>query len=133
MHHEHCFGCGTKNPSGLHLKLAQDGPDAVAGTFVLRSDLQGPPEIGHGGVLALALDEAMSLLIHVRGTTARTAALAIEYHAPAPVGARLEVRASLVSMAGSRLYIQGSVFRADRPRPLATGTATFVAIGGDAP
>ena len=44
----------------------------MAGRFFVKQDHQGPPGFAHGGVIATALDEAMSLLLHAEGVLALT-------------------------------------------------------------
>ncbi len=132
-HHDHCFGCGPENPVGLRLELEPRGDDRLVGGFHLREELQGPPSHAHGGILAAALDEAMSLLVHARGTTARTGQLEVRYLRPAAVGQRLQVEARLVAVEGRRFEVEANVRAEGGGDPLATSRATFVAIGGDAP
>lgn len=132
-HHDECFGCGPLSPHGLHIDLRSVDADYAIGRFRLRPDLQGPPKIGHGGVLAMALDEAMSLLVHIRGITARTVGLNVEYLAAARVGAELEVRATFTRQEGRRLFVAAEICSEGWGSPVARGTASFVAIGGDAP
>jgi acyl-coenzyme A thioesterase PaaI-like protein len=132
-HHDECFGCGPLSPHGLRLNLRALDRDRAVGRFFLRPDLQGPPSIGHGGVLAMALDEAMSLLVHIRGITARTVSLSVDYLAAAPVGSELEIRATLIQQDGRRLFVEAAVYIDGQDSPLSRGAATFVATGGDAP
>ena len=68
LHHELCFGCGQQNLFGLQLELERRPEGGVAGRFFVKQDHQGPPGYAHGGVIATALDEAMSLVLHDQGT-----------------------------------------------------------------
>ena len=63
-HHDLCFGCGQANLFGIQLELEPVGDGGVAGRFFLKQDHQGPPGVGHGGIVATALDEAMALSVH---------------------------------------------------------------------
>jgi acyl-coenzyme A thioesterase PaaI-like protein len=96
-HHDLCFGCGQSNLFGLQLELERRPEGGVQGRFFVKQDHQGPPGYAHGGVLATALDEAMSLLLHDQGTFALTGRLEIELTAPAPVGSFVELRAGVES------------------------------------
>src|SRR5947199_932095 len=69
-HHDLCFGCGQANLFGLQLELERRPEGGVAGRFFVKQDHQGPPGYAHGGVIAAALDEAMSLVLHAEGTYA---------------------------------------------------------------
>src|SRR5918997_1999277 len=59
-HHDLCFGCGQANLFGLQLELARSG-NGVEGRFFVKQDHQGPDGNAHPGVLAAALEEALSL------------------------------------------------------------------------
>jgi acyl-coenzyme A thioesterase PaaI-like protein len=87
-HHDLCFGCGQANLFGLQLELTR-GPDGVEGRFFVKQDHQGPPGFAHAGVLAAALEEALSV-----AAGRAPSRLEIELLAPAPVGAFVQVRAS---------------------------------------
>jgi acyl-coenzyme A thioesterase PaaI-like protein len=87
-HDELCFGCGQANLFGLQLELERTGRDAVEGRFFVKQDHQGPPGRAHAGVLAAALEEALSM-----SAGRRAEHLELELLAPAPVGAFVWVRA----------------------------------------
>ena len=63
-HHDLCFGCGQANLFGLQMEISLDGERSAHGRFFVKQDHQGPPGYAHGGIMATALDEAMSLLAH---------------------------------------------------------------------
>src|SRR3954466_15558778 len=104
QHHELCFGCGQANLFGLQLELARTD-SGVAGRFFVKQDHQGPPGYAHGGVLATALDEAMALLLHHAGVHAFTTGLDIRLRAPAPVGAFVDIVATLESRERRRIEL----------------------------
>lgn len=124
VHHDLCFGCGSSNLFGLHMELdaAEDG---VSGRFFVKQDLQGPPGVAHGGVIAAALDEAMALAIHAEGQPARTRRLELELEAPAPVGTFVRVEARIDRREPGRLEAS-AVASGDDGARLARATATFV-------
>ena len=97
-HHDGCFGCGQANLFGLQLET-----DGVRGRFFVKQDHQGPPGYAHGGIVATALDEAMALALHAKGLDARTRRLELDLLAPAPVGAFVEVEASVEERDGRRV------------------------------
>jgi acyl-coenzyme A thioesterase PaaI-like protein len=125
-HHELCFGCGHANLFGLQMELEPSGEKGVAGRFFVKQDHQGPPGYAHGGIMATALDEAMSLLAHRVGTYPLTASLSIELRAPAPVGTFVEVSAEVVSAVGRRLFLRSTA--SSEGAVVATGTATCVEV-----
>ena len=85
-HHDGCFGCGQANLFGLQLES-----DGVRGRFFVKQDHQGQRRgEAHDGILATALAEALAL---AAPPDARVSLLVVELHAPAPVGAFVEVEA----------------------------------------
>jgi acyl-coenzyme A thioesterase PaaI-like protein len=105
VHHDLCFGCGQANLFGLQLELERRPEGGVAGRFFVKQDHQGPPGYAHGGVIAAALDEAMSLLLAAAGTYALTGRIEVELRAPAPIGEFLEVEADVERVEGRRLEL----------------------------
>ena len=123
FHHDLCFGCGQANVFGLQLELEpRDG--GVAGRFFAKQDHQGPPGYVHGGVMAAALDESMSLLLHAQGKLAPTERLHVELHAPAPIGTFVALQAEVEGVDGPRLTLTASA--SGDAGLLATARGTFV-------
>ena len=125
-HHELCFGCGRANVFGLQLELEPRKDGGVRGRFFVKQDHQGPPGYAHGGIMATALDEAMSLLAHRVGEYPLTARLEIDLRAPAPVGGFVEVEAEVESTEGRRLRLRASASALGSGELLATAAGTFV-------
>ena len=124
FHHDLCFGCGQANLFGLQLEAEPRGEGSVEGRFFVKQDHQGPPGFAHGGVIATALDEAMSLLLHGRGTFAMTGRLELDLLAPAPVGAFVSVRAELVESHARKLVLRAEA--AVEGEPVARARGVFV-------
>ena len=131
-HHELCFGCGTANLFGLQMELWSEG-DGIAGRFFVKQDHQGPPGHAHGGILATALDEAMSVLLHSRGTFALTRSLELELYAPVPVGTFVLVDAHVERTDGRRIHARARARGGDDDALLAEAAAVFVTAPEDAP
>jgi acyl-coenzyme A thioesterase PaaI-like protein len=123
-HHDLCFGCGQANLFGLQLELERREGGGVAGRFFVKQDHQGPPGYAHGGVLAAALDEAMSLMLHGEGTYALTGRLEIELKAPAAVGTFVEVEADVESTQGRKLTLMAAA--SGQEGSIATARGTYV-------
>ena len=124
-HHDLCFGCGQANLFGLQLEL-EPSAAGVEGRFFVKQDHQGPPGYAHGGVIAAALDEAMSLLVHAEGRMALTVRLEIDLLAPTPVGAFVDVRAALAGEEGRRLTLEAGA--SVEGREVARARGTFVRL-----
>ena len=95
----------------------------MAGRFFVKQDHQGPPGYAHG-VIATALDEAMSLVLHDQGTYALTGRLEVDLKAPAPVGSFADLEADVES-AQERTLTLTAVASAEGATP-ATARGTFV-------
>ena len=88
-----CYGCGTRNPNGLHLSQhARRVDDDIVIDVSLGPSFAGYPGITHGGVVATMLDEAIGMhAFGVLGVEAPTAHLNIRYRAPVPTEAPIHV------------------------------------------
>ncbi len=101
----HCFGCGPKNPEGLHLLFEIDRDAHTASTFVtLDERYQGAPGFVHGGIIATLLDEAMSKLNRPLGLLAMTRQMEVSYLRPAPIGVAMRLRSRFVRREGRKLF-----------------------------
>jgi acyl-coenzyme A thioesterase PaaI-like protein len=126
-HHDLCFGCGVANLFGLQMELERQPDGAVAGRFFVKQDHQGPPGNAHSGVIAAALDEAMSLAVEAEGIYALTARLEVDLKAPLPLGTFVRAEARIVERGEGRLVLRAelSVDGHDGQR-VAEGKAIFV-------
>jgi acyl-coenzyme A thioesterase PaaI-like protein len=124
LHHELCFGCGQQNLFGLQLELERRPEGGVAGRFFVKQDHQGPPGYAHGGVIATALDEAMSLVLHDQGTYALTGRLEVDLKAPAQVGWFVDLEAEVESVQERTLTL--TAVASAEGTTLATARGTFV-------
>lgn len=97
-----CFGCGSRNPEGLHIDFGVDGLK-VTGRFVARKAHQGFPGVAHGGIAAAALDEAMGWAMYAAGAWAMTARMEVRYRQPLPLETELVVTAEVVRDRGKLL------------------------------
>ena len=122
-HHDGCFACGTGPGLGLELDLRDDG--SVAGAFTPSVDVQGPPGMAHGGVVATALDEAMSLCVHQQ-TLAFTAHFEMDLHGPAPLDAPVELEARIDRRDGRKIWASAEAL--GESGVVATGSALFVEV-----
>jgi acyl-coenzyme A thioesterase PaaI-like protein len=126
-HHDLCFGCGQANLFGLQIELERRPEGGVAGRFFVKQDHQGPPGYAHGGILAAALDEAMSLLLYGQGPFVLTGRLEVDLLAPAPVGAFVALEADIDEAEGGRFVLTASASDPEQPeRVFATARGTFV-------
>ena len=138
----HCWGCGTDNPDGLHLKSrwSASDPDEALATFRPRPEyMAGPTHVLNGGIIATVLDchgvctavaDAYRRAGRVIGEGETiwfaTGTLTVTYVRPTPIAAELELRAR-VERAAERTTVVVCELRADREvRARATVTAVRV-------
>ncbi len=102
-HHDLCFGCGLANLFGLQLDLKAEGNGGLRGRFFVKQDHQGTAGFAHSGVLATALDDAMSLAAS-RPSGARTETLTLALRGRARLGTYVRVRAQVDRREGARCW-----------------------------
>ncbi len=104
--YDRCFGCGARNPIGLHLGRFTETDTGVEAPFTPSSDFSGFHGVVHGGVIATALDEisAWSAVV-AEGVFIFTAKLEIRYRAEAKVGDTFVLSGSVTQRRGKRLLI----------------------------
>lgn len=93
--HAACVVCGARNPRGLRMPFHVLADGCVEAAFACPTDLEGYPQLLHGGVIAALLDGAMTNCLFARGITAVTAELTIRYHIPVAVDRPATIRARL--------------------------------------
>jgi len=124
-----CFGCGGDNSGGMKLTFEQDNVNRrIVGRFVLGERYQGGGGFGHGGIIAVLLDEAMGKVSRFRGVRAVTAELTVEYLKPVDVTKEIEVEGRETEMNGRNIFMTGEI-RDMTGMVLARGKARFVVIG----
>jgi acyl-coenzyme A thioesterase PaaI-like protein len=120
--HNHCWGCGTLNPRGLHLKSYVEGDEVVC-TFVPSPDfMAGPTTVLYGGILAAVIDchsvcTAIADAYRAAGQEIGdaphrwcvTAALRIDYLAPTPIDRPVELRARIREAKGRKRVVECSL------------------------
>ena len=119
-------GSGSGSPHGLDMTVRRDG-DRVRARFVFRAADEGPPQRAHGGMVALAFDDALGFVLNMHQIIAYTGRLSISYKAGSPLDTPLVITAWLERREGRKLFIE-SELREDRPDAelIATCSAIFV-------
>jgi uncharacterized protein (TIGR00369 family) len=123
-----CFACGKDNPHGMKLKfsLDKDGGHFIC-RFRLSQRYTGPPGHCHGGIIATILDDAMSKLNKLRGVSAATSQMTVEYLKPVPLNKPLTVVSREVSKRGRRLTRSAEIID-QKGMVLARSRGVFVII-----
>ncbi len=125
----YCFGCGDRNPHGLHLDFHLEGKRALA-EFQPRAEHQGYPGLVHGGVTAAALDEAMGWAMYGEGVWAVTGKMEIKYRQPLPLGTKATVSAEVIRNRGRWLEVRGEV-RSEAGKLMAEAHGLFMRLPQD--
>lgn len=123
-------GSGPGSPLGLDMVVTRAG-DGVEARFTFESAHEGPPQRGHGGVIALAFDDALGFVINMTKMVAYTGQLSIRYSSGAPMHVPLVIRAHLDRQEGRKLFVE-SEMREDRAEAplIATCSAIFIEMSG---
>lgn len=133
----HCFGCGTLNERGLHIKSRWDGGDFVC-TWQPGAEHIGFPGYVYGGTIASVIDcHAIwaSISAHCRDAghdmnggpppfSVVTGKLSVNYLKPALVTQALELRARIIEHGERKTVVACSV----RQGPVECATAEVVTV-----
>jgi len=124
-----CFGCGGANEQGMKLTFVQDNVKRrIVGKFILGEAYQGGGGMGHGGIIALLLDEVMGKVCRFRELRAVTAELTVQYLKPVKVNEEIIVEGYEREVKGRNLFLVGEI-RNNAGDLLARGAGRFVVIG----
>jgi len=93
--HPRCVVCGGTNARGLRLRYSPGEGDGVEAELDCDGSLEGYGGRVHGGVIAAALDGAMTHCLFALGRTAVTAELNVRFKHPVATGRPATVRARL--------------------------------------
>lgn len=115
----HCHGCGTANPKGLHLKSYWDGDEAIARWKPASHHTAGSPAYVNGGILASLIDchsnnLAMAASYHRAGRSVDsdprvwcvTAQISIDYKKPVPIDQEIHLRARILKNEGRKTRVE---------------------------
>ena len=124
---DYCFGCGVKNPIGLHLEFAPV-EDKVVAKKIVPKEYQGYTNVVHGGIVTLLLDEAMGNFVQEKyNEQAMTGRLEIRYKHPTPVDEELKISAWQESQRRNIIFLKATVETADGTIT-AEATAKFAVV-----
>lgn len=124
---DYCFGCGVKNPIGLHLEFVPVDDKVVAKKIVPR-EYQGYTNVVHGGIVTTLLDEAMGNFVQEKyNEQAMTGRLEIRYKHPTPVDEELKISAWQESQRRNIIFLKATVETADGTIT-AEATAKFAVV-----
>lgn len=111
--HPGCVVCGGANARGLRLRYAPGAGKGVEAILDCDASLEGYGGRLHGGVIAAALDGAMTHCLFAQGLTAVTAELIVKYKHPVTIGRPARVRAWLERDLGPLYLLQAELVQDD--------------------
>jgi acyl-coenzyme A thioesterase PaaI-like protein len=114
----HCWGCGNENPRGLRIKSHVEGDETVCRFQAAPEHMAGPTHVVNGGIIAAVVDchcicTAIADAYRAAGRALGsepllwcvTASLRIDYLAPTPIDAPMELRARIVEAKGRKRVV----------------------------
>ncbi len=126
---DHCFVCGSENPTGLKLKFEHEGT-GVRAAFTPSAWHVGYEGVIHGGILAALMDDAMANIWFTRGEEALTAKLQLRFRREVRPGEQLTVHANPTGQQGAFFTARAEVRRADGVL-VAEGTGMLTVAAGE--
>ncbi|GEO80648.1 PaaI family thioesterase [Pararhodospirillum oryzae] len=122
----HCYGCGSSNPHGLHLRSTWDGDETVA-TFTPQPYHTALPGFVYGGLIASLIDchgtgSASAAAYRAEGRAPGsdpalrfvTASLHVDFLRPTPLGPPLTVRGRIEEVKERKVVVSLSVAAGDQ-------------------
>jgi acyl-coenzyme A thioesterase PaaI-like protein len=120
-----CFGCSPRNAAGLQLRFFRDG-DGVRCETTVPAAYQGAPEIVHGGIQAVLLDETCcAAAFFTRGGFVVTGQLNLKYRRSCHTGRPLVVTARIVAQEERFLRIAGEIREDGDEEPVTIAEGKF--------
>lgn len=124
-HHPACFVCSPGHTNSLGMRFSLQPDDSVADIYAFGRDLEGFPGVVHGGIVAAALDGAMTNWLFIHNHSAVTAELKVRYLHPVASLVPALVQARLVEGTGPLFVMTAELLQ--QGRRMATATAKFIA------
>ena len=122
----HCFGCGADNEKGLRIKSHWSGDECVCRYTPRPEQCAGPLQYVYGGLIASLIDchsinTALSNYYRLEGRAVGstpeiwcvTGKLTVNYLAPTPIDADIEVRAKIEAVSERKTRVTTRVYSGD--------------------
>lgn len=123
-----CFGCGEKNPLGLHMQFLTD-EQRVYSFVTVPAAMAGWDQTVHGGIISTILDEIMGwTVIYLLKKIGVTKSITVDFMKPIHVGKSLTVVGSIEASKSERQIIVTGAIYADGDTLCARATGDFAAM-----
>lgn len=120
---------GPGNPVAPPLVVTDSVDGRATGRVTLGKPHEGPPGLGHGGVVATLLDHVLARAVRSGGRGGLTATLTVSYRRPVQLGVALLAIAEMGTTEGRRTTAHARLVAEDDPEtPLAEADGLFVAL-----
>jgi len=103
---------GLRNPFAPPLKVQRTEDGTAFAAFHLGAAYEGPPNLVHGGVSALILDQMLGEAAAAGGAPGMTGRLELAYRRPTPLG-DLSAKAWIHEVNGYKTTVRGQILGAD--------------------
>lgn len=121
-----CFGCGSKNDSGLKMRFETDGLQ-LRSSVVVPAHMRGWNNIVHGGILSTICDEIMSWsAIYLTGKFILTKSLKVNFIKPVFIETRLTASGRIKKLTGERHALMEGEIRNPEDEIVTTCEGEFV-------
>jgi acyl-coenzyme A thioesterase PaaI-like protein len=118
---------GRLNPIAPPITFTWEGGRSI-GRVTFTRPYEGPPGCVHGGMIAAAFDQVLSVANVMAGTAGPTAELTIRYRKPTPLGVEVRFEGWQTRVAGRRIHAAGRLLAGDEVTVEAEGI--FVQLPG---
>ncbi len=125
--HDMCFGCGSANLEGLHMKFLKKDGMAAEGEYTPAESHQGWPGYVHGGILMTALDETIGWVCHLNQLYTVTAKIEVRLKSMARIGEPLVLNAEIVKKTSRTLEVEARMERRDGSVVAEASSLQFIA------
>lgn len=107
--YEACFGCGDRNPIGIHIGGFERIDGGIAASFTPQPDHRGFQDVLHGGIIATALDEMLAWTATLlEDVFVFTGKMELRFRKQAPWDAAYRLEGYLDERRGRRLLLHGN-------------------------
>ena len=105
----YCFACGKDNPRGLKLNIEVDR-DGARFSCHIQKELQGWPDITHGGIVSTMLDEVMVWAAAGREVHTVTAEITVRFKNPLPTDREIRVEGKVIEQRKRIVFTEARAF-----------------------
>ena len=120
---------GPGNPVAPPMEASSTPDGRATGRVTLGKPHEGPPGLGHGGVVATLLDHVLARAVRAAGRGGLTATLTVTYRRPVQLGVPLVATAEIGTTDGRRTTATARIVAEDDPgSTLAEAEGLFVAL-----